>query len=100
MVFFNTPKLTQQLQELQDEARRIVVTKEAPQGALRLTVNGLQQVLEVSFGPTAPTLMDRGELAVVVRDTFNEALAEARRQLKDEVVKMTGINLPHLPGLF
>ncbi|MGB9826531.1 MAG: YbaB/EbfC family nucleoid-associated protein, partial [Desulfofundulus sp.] len=63
------------------------------------TVNGLQQVLEVSFGPGALAL-DRGELAAVVRDTFNEALAEARRQLKEEVMKMTGINLPHLPGLF
>ncbi|MDK2889319.1 MAG: hypothetical protein PWP72_2197 [Thermoanaerobacter sp.] len=99
-MFFNSPKLAQQLEELQEEARRIVITKEGPPGVLRLTVNGLQQVLEVNFGPAAPALMRQGELGALVRDIFNEALLEARRQLRNEVAKKTGLNIPHLPGLF
>lgn len=99
-MFINMGKLTQQLQELHEEAQRIIVPLEGANGAVHLTVNGLQQVLEVGFGPGAPALMAQGRLGPVIRDALNQALAEARRQLKEEVTKKTGITLPHLPGLF
>lgn len=98
-MFVPTGKLLEQLQELIQEARQIVVHRESG-GAVRLVVDGLLEVREVAFGERAAALLARGELAAAVREAFNEATREVRYHLRERVAQRTGLHLPHLPGLF
>ncbi|WP_035106401.1 YbaB/EbfC family nucleoid-associated protein [Desulfovirgula thermocuniculi] len=99
-MFIPTGKLLEQLQELVEEARQLVVSGEGGGGAVRLTVDGLLQVREVFLGERAALLLARGELAGAVREAFNGATGEVRRHLREKVAQKTGLSLPHLPGLF
>jgi len=99
-LFIHTGKLVQQLEELQQEALKINVRVKKYDGAVELVMNGLQQIQEMNFGRGAEALWRQGRLEAAVRETVNDAVLQSRRQLKDEISRRTGINLPHIPGLF
>ncbi|OAT82954.1 YbaB/EbfC family nucleoid-associated protein [Desulfotomaculum copahuensis] len=99
-MFISMGKLGQQLEELQVDAIKIKVRVVKADSAVELVLNGLQQVQEISFGRGAAALWNKGELAAVIKEAFNEGVLESRRLLRDEVTRKTGITLPHVPGLF
>ncbi|MBE3588260.1 MAG: YbaB/EbfC family nucleoid-associated protein [Thermoanaerobacteraceae bacterium] len=99
-MFINLGKLMQQLEELQQEALKISVDIKKYDGTIHLVMNGLQQVQEIKFGQGAEALWRQGQLAAAIKEAFNEGVLESRRLLRDEVSRRTGIDLPHIPGLF
>jgi hypothetical protein len=100
-VFGHWGKILQQLQQSEDEFRKIVVSAESGGGAIQLFMNGLQELVEIRFGPVAPFLLVQERLGGLIGEAFNEALRHSRRLLKEEVSRLTGgINLPEIPGLF
>ncbi len=97
----NLNKVLQQLQQSAGDFRKIVVCVERGEGAVRLLMNGLQEVVEVNFGQNTQTLLADGRLAAMLAEAFNEGLCESRRLLKEEISRLTGVtNLPEIPGLF
>ncbi|MEW6275535.1 MAG: YbaB/EbfC family nucleoid-associated protein [Bacillota bacterium] len=98
---FGLNKILQQLQQSENDFRKIVVCVERGDGAVGLFMNGLQEVVEVRFGADAPDLLAAGRLAAMLGEAFNEALRESRRLLKEEISRLTGVsNLPEIPGIF
>lgn len=99
MLWFN--KIVQQLQQSENDFRKIMVCVERGKGAVELLMNGLQEVVEVRFGPGAKTLLDEGRLAPMLGEALNEALRSSRRLFREEIIRLTGItNLPEIPGIF
>lgn len=98
---FGLPKIFQQLQHSEEKLRKMVFCVERSGGAVGVLMNVLQEVVEVRFGPGAASLLAEGRLGTVLTETYNQALRESRRQLKEEISRLTGItNLPDLPGIF
>jgi len=98
---FTLYKIMHQLQKSQEDFRKILLSVERSQGAVKLFMNGLQEVVEVRFGPEAQALLDKDQLAALLADAYNEALRTSRRLLKEEVSRLTGItNIPDIPGIF
>lgn len=98
---FGMHKFIQQLQQSEGHLRKIVLSVERGGGAVGIVMNILQEVVEVRIGSQAPSLLAEGRLGAVLAEAYNQALRESRRQLKEEVSRLTGItNLPDLPGIF
>lgn len=101
MFGLNYGKILQQLQQSQEEFRKIRVGAGRGEGAVELVMNGLQEVVEVRLGPGAKDLFENGILAVLLEEAYNEALRSSRRLLREEITRLTGItNLPEIPGIF
>jgi DNA-binding protein YbaB len=94
-------KIMNQLQKSQEDFRKIILSVERSQGAVKIFMNGLQEVVEVRLGPEARVLMKENQLTRELTDAYNEALRTSRRLLKEEVSRLTGItNIPDIPGIF
>jgi len=96
----NLSNILVQIQELQKELESKRVEGTSSGGEVRIVMNGCQEILEVIV---VPELMDPGKIEV-----FGEALAQAlndvrersRQMVKDEISRLTGLDLPLIPGLF
>ncbi len=98
---FGLPKIIQQLQQSEDDLRKIVLCVERGGRAVGIVMNVLQEVVEVRFRPGARSLLAEDRLGTVLAEAHNQALRETHRQLKEEISRLTGItNLPDLPGIF
>lgn len=94
-------KIMNQLQKSQEDFRKIILSVERSQGAVKIFMNGLQEVVEVRLGTEARVLMKENQLASELAGAYNEALRASRRLLKEEVSRLTGItNIPDIPGIF
>lgn len=101
MFGLNFNKILQQLQQSQEDFRKIRVGVGRGEGAVELVMNGLQEVVDVRLGPGAENLLAEGTLASLLGEAYNEALRSSRRLLREEIIRITGItNLPEIPGIF
>lgn len=70
---------------------------EVVKGPISLTLNGLQEVVRVTIKPEGAIDVKRFEMWV--SDCFNEGVASSRQAAKEEVERLTGWNIPSIPGL-
>jgi len=100
-VFGNIGKLSQLINELQERTRTMTVTVEAGGGAIKLVMNGHQEVVEMFLDQSLLHPANQSGLTGLTVEVYNEALRQSRQMVKEEVNKVTGgINLPFIPGLF
>lgn len=95
----NLSNILAQIQQLQDELRSKRVEGMSSGGEVRIVMNGSQDVLEVIV---APELMDPGKIEVfgeLLAQALNDARERSRRVLKEEISRLTGLDLPSIPGL-
>ncbi|MEW5953731.1 MAG: YbaB/EbfC family nucleoid-associated protein [Bacillota bacterium] len=94
-------KLNNLIQTLQEKTKTMTVTVEVGDGAVRLVMNGHQEVVEMALNQSLLEPCEAALITELVVYAFNEALQQSRQMVKEEVAKATGgINLPFLPGLF
>ena len=71
------------------------------EGAIRVLMNGYQEVQSVAFDPAVLAPDNAEALQTAVAAAFNKAVAQSKEMVKTEIAKITGgLNLPNIPGLF
>jgi DNA-binding YbaB/EbfC family protein len=78
-------EMQKQVQEAQRRAATRRVTGEAGGGLVRVTVNGHQEVLEVSIDPVVVNAQELEMLQDLVTAATNAAMANAKQLLTDEL---------------
>ncbi|MEW6172500.1 MAG: YbaB/EbfC family nucleoid-associated protein [Bacillota bacterium] len=70
---------------------------ETTEGPVSLTLNGLQEVIRVKVdGKGAGS---QSVLEAKIAGCFNKAILASRRAAKEEIERITGWNIPDIPGL-
>lgn len=97
-------ELKAKMEQLQEELARKTVEADAGAGAVRVVMNGRFEVLSVHLDrPMIATLAGEGADADVqmiqelIASAFNAALIKAQETAREEMTRLTGVNLP--PGL-
>lgn len=101
---FNLNELMAQAQRIQEqmiktktELKNKTVTAEVLEGAIKITCNGQQEILGVALDPAVFPLNNRKDLEGLLVKGINQALADAKGMVQEEISKLTGgIDLPGL----
>ena len=100
-MFGNFGKFSQIINELQEKTKTMTVTVEAGGGAVKLVMNGHQEVVEMFLDQSLLHPGNQAGLTGLTVEVYNEALRQSRQMVKEEVNKVTGgMHLPFIPGLF
>ena len=91
-------QLKSKLEETQKELAKMEVTAEAGKGAVRVTVNGQQDVLAISISPEVMDPRNPRALERLVLKAITDAQEKSRKQAARKMKAITG-GLK-LPGLF
>ncbi len=91
-------KMQQQMEQMQEEIYAREIEASAGGGAVKVKVNGRQEVLEVQIKPEVVDPEDVEMLQDLVLTAVNDALKQAQEMMTNEMGKLTG-GLK-LPGLF
>lgn len=104
---FNPTKVMQQVQKLQKEMARVqeelttsTVEASSGGGAVKVVVNGRQQVVSLEIQKEAVDPEDMEMLQDLIVAAINEGLRQSQEMAANEMNKITGgMNFPGLPGL-
>ncbi len=96
----NMGPILSEIQRLQQGLKSMSVEICEGDGAVKIVMNGSQEVLSVSFDPAALNPDNIAALQVMTTSAFNKAITASKEMIKTEVVKITGgLNLPNIPGI-
>lgn len=96
----NMTKILGQMQQLQEQLKKLTVEATAGDGTVKIIMNAQQTVLAVRFDPDKAGNIGPEALGQMIIEAFNEAQAASKAKAREEVTKVTGLNLSSLPGLF
>jgi len=90
-------ELQAKLAKAQAELAEAIIETSSGGGAVKVTVNGQQQVLSVKISPEAIEPDDVEMLEDLVMTAVNEALTKAQKMAAERMGKLTGgLNIPGL----
>ncbi len=91
-------KMQQQMKKMQEELEERTIEATAGGGAVKVVVNGKQEVLSIEISPEAVDPEDVEMLQDMVLAAVNEAIQKSQEMVQTEMQKITGgLNIP---GLF
>ncbi|MDD4238745.1 MAG: YbaB/EbfC family nucleoid-associated protein [Desulfotomaculaceae bacterium] len=97
----NMGALIEKIQKMQQELKNMTIEISEGGGALKIVINGHQEVQAVKIEPSLLHPDQAGALESLVVKTVNKAIVESKTIIKSEVSKMTGgMNFPNIPGMF
>ncbi len=70
---------------------------EVAEGPVSLTLDGLQEVVRVKIKPEVG--LNVAQLETRIATCFNKGVVESRLAAKAEIERITGWNIPSIPGL-
>ena len=92
-------KLTASMTQITEELENVTVEGSSGQGAVRVVVNGHQQVLSVKIDPKVVDPQDVEMLEDLILTAVRDAIDKSKTQSGDKMAALTqGLPLP--PGLF
>ena len=91
-------KLQADLIKKQEELAQKTVEAGSGGGAVKVTVNGRQEILSLKINPEVLASPDKEMLEDLVLAACNEGLKKSRELMAEEMAKLTG-GLPLPPGL-
>ncbi|MBO8159982.1 YbaB/EbfC family nucleoid-associated protein [Thermosyntropha sp.] len=90
-------KVQEQIAKLQEELKERVVEASAGGGAVKVKVNGKQELVEIKIKPEAVDPDDVEMLEDLIMAAVNEGLKAAQEMVSEEMAKITGgLNIPGL----
>lgn len=96
----NMGPILAEIQRLQQGLRTMSIEVSEGDGAVKVVMNGSQEVLCVTFDPAALSPDNIATLQIMAASAFNKAIIASKEMIKTEVAKITGgLNLPNIPGL-
>lgn len=96
----NMSKLLGQLQDLQKNLKDLTVEGTAGDGFVKIIMNGQQNVLAVRLDPERIAGAEPEVLGQLLSEAYNQAQVESKAKARNEVTRVTGLNLSNLPGIF
>ena len=96
-MFDQARELKAKLNQAQKELGNITVEASSGKGAVKVVVNGQQQVKSVEISPKVIDPDKAKQLEEFVLKAVNEAIGKSQKVAARELGKMTGI--PKIPGL-
>ncbi|MBQ1416720.1 MAG: YbaB/EbfC family nucleoid-associated protein [Selenomonas sp.] len=92
-------KMQNEMKKMQDDLKRKTVDVTSGGGAVKITMNGEKQVVNLVIDPAAVDPEDVEMLQDLISAAFNEATKKVDDMMASEMGKLTsGLGLP--PGLF
>ena len=96
----NMGSIIAEVQRLQQEMKNMTIEVSEGEGAVKVIINGHQEVLDVKFNPAVLNPNHIEILQTMVVSVFNRAITESKQMIKNEIAKITGgMNMPNVPGL-
>lgn len=97
----NMGAIIAEVQRLQQELKNRSIEVTEGDGALKIIINGHQEVLAVKINPRILTPNNAEALQTVMATAINRAISESKQMIKNEISKVTGgMSLPNIQGLF
>ena len=96
-MFDQARELKAKLNQAQKELGNITVEASSGKGAVKVVVNGQQQVKSVEISPKVIDPDKAKQLEELVLKAVNEAIGKSQKVAAKQLGKMTGI--PKIPGL-
>lgn len=97
----NMGAIIAEMQRLQQELKNMTVEISEGEGALKIIMNGHQEVLEIRFEPSVLSPGRQEEVQAMAARAFNRAILESKQMVRNELARLTGgMNLPNMEGLF
>lgn len=96
----NMTKIMGQMQQLQEQLKSVTVESAVGEGAVKIIMNAQQNILAVRFDPDKIANMKPEFFSQLIIEAFNDAQAKSKAKAREEVTKVTGLNIASLPGLF
>lgn len=88
-------KMQEQIEKMQEELQERVIETTAGGGAIKVKVNGKQQLLEIKIKPEVVDPEDIEMLEDLVLAAVNDGIKKSQDMVSSEMAKITGgINLP------
>lgn len=84
-------KLQKEAKKMQEEMRQILVTGESKKSLVKVTLNGVQEMVDINFDEQL--LDDKVELKKHIKDAY----ADAQKKLQKEMSK--GMDMDRLKGM-
>ncbi len=93
-------QLKAKLDEAQKELRKITVEADSGKGAVKVVMNGQQQMQSIEISPKVIDPDKAKQLEELVLKAVNEAIAKSQKAAAKELGKVAGLpGLPKIPGL-
>jgi DNA-binding YbaB/EbfC family protein len=86
-------EMRKKLEEIKKELDKTNFDIESPGGMVKITMNGSQEVQEVSLG-AGPLDGQKDKLQRDIKDTLNRAIKRSQEIAAQKMKEATGINLP------
>ena len=96
----NMSKVLGQVQNLQEQLKKMTVEGSAGDGTVRIMMNCQQHVLGVRFNADRLGQYTPESLEQLIIEAFKQAQEKSKARAKEEVQKITGFDLSSFPGLF
>lgn len=90
-------EMQKKLARLEEDLRERVVEAAAGGGAVRIRVNGVQEIVDVKIEPEVLNPEEKGMLEDLILTAVNDGLKKSRKLRESETARATGFSLP--PGL-
>jgi len=88
-------KMQEKIEKMQQELEEKVIETTAGGGAIKLKVNGKQQLLEIKINPEVVDPEDVEMLEDLILAAVNEGIKKSQDMVSSEMAKITGgFNLP------
>ncbi|MCL6560300.1 MAG: YbaB/EbfC family nucleoid-associated protein [Firmicutes bacterium] len=96
----NMGAIMAEVQRLQQELKNMTIEVNEGDGAVRVVMNGHQEVFGVKISSDAVKQENLEVLEIMIASAFNKAISDSKQILKNEIAKLTGgMNFPNFPGL-
>lgn len=98
-MFGKMKEIQARMKEAQQSLSGLTDTGEAGAGMVRVTVNGLKQVLKVEIDPDVIRIEDREMMQDLIVAATNKAMENIEPQIREHLRKSTEGLLPNIPGM-
>lgn len=98
-MFGKMKEVQSRMKDAQETLRTVTETGDAGAGLVKVTVNGLKNVLSIEIDPDIIKADDREMLQDLVVAATNKALANVETKAREHLRQATEGLLPNIPGL-
>lgn len=98
-MFGKMKEIQSRMKEAQQSLSGLTDTGDAGAGMVRVTVNGLKQVLKVEIDPDLVRAEDREMMQDLIVAATNKAMENIEPQIREHLRKSTEGLLPNIPGM-
>lgn len=99
-MFGNMGQIMSQVQKIQEEIQNLTVEVEGGNGAVRIVMNGKQELLSVALNPQALRSMEVSAIEDMMVEVLNRAMGQSREAVKEKLSQTTGLNINGLMNMF